>query len=147
METWMLYGLLAALFLAASGIVMKLASGPGHYNMEAHTGALFVLVGIAVVFIPYYLVGNNFQLAPQAQQAAIGLALVSGILWGVASIFLYKGFNIGADASKIIPLMNTSALFAVAIGIVMLHEMPSHGEIWRAVVGACMVVLGASLLG
>lgn len=147
METWMLYGLLAAVFLAASGIVMKLASGSGHYNMNAHTGALFVFVGIALVFIPYYLLENKFQLAPQAQQAAIALAIASGVLWALASILLYKGFNLGADASKIIPLMNTSALFAVAIGIVLLHEMPSHGEIWRAVVGACMVVLGASLLG
>jgi uncharacterized membrane protein len=147
MESWILYGLIAAVFLGASGVVMKLASGSGHYNLNAHTGAILVLVGVAAVFIPYYLYENNLRLGFSANHNAIVLAVFSGMLWAAASIALYKGFNAGADASKIIPLMNTSALVAVILGFLLLHEIPAHGEAWRVVVGACMVVLGASLLG
>ena len=147
MESWMLYGLAAAVFLGSSGVVMKLASGSGHYNMDAHTGAILVLLGVAAVFVPYYLYENNLQLGFSANQNAVALAVFSGMLWAVASIALYKGFNAGADASKIIPLMNTSALVAVIIGIMLLHELPAHGDTWRVVAGACMVVFGASLLG
>jgi uncharacterized membrane protein len=147
METWMLYGLLAAAFLGASSIAMKVASGPGHYNLSASTGAILVLLGAAAVFIPYYLLDNNFSVSLPSGNNAILLALASGVLWGIASVFLYKGFNLGADASKVIPLVNTSALFTVVLGVVLLHETPSHGETWRAVAGASLIVLGASMFG
>lgn len=147
METWMIYGLLTALFLGISSILLKLAGGPDNYNMGPHAVAIFVLIGAAVVLVPYFLFENKFVLSVPYGQAAIGIAILSGILWAVASIFLYKGFSLGADASKLVPMMNVSALVAVAIGILLLHEMPSHGETWRTAVGACMVVLGASMLG
>lgn len=147
METWMLYGLLAAVFLGGSAITMKVASGSSHYNLNAHTGAILVLLGVAMVFIPYYLYENNFQISISAENNAVILAILSGVLWGIASVFLYRGFNLGADASKIVPLMNTSALVAVAIGILVLHELPAHADVWRVVVGACLVLVGASMLG
>ncbi len=147
METWMLYGILAALFLGASGVAMKIASGSAHYNLNAHTGAILVLVGVALVFIPYYLYENNLQVSFQVENNAALLAVASGMLWGIASVFLYRGFNLGADASKIIPLMNTSALVAVVLGIIFLHELPSYSELWKVVIGACLVLLGASMLG
>ncbi|MFH1447312.1 MAG: EamA family transporter [Candidatus Micrarchaeota archaeon] len=147
METWMIYGLLAAVFLGASAVAMKVATGSGHYNLNAHTGAILVLLGVAVVFVPYYLYETNFQLSIAAENNAIVLAVLSGALWGIASVFLYKGFNLGADASKIVPLMNTSALVAVVIGILVLHELPVHADLWRAVMGACLILVGASMLG
>ena len=146
METWMLYGLLAAVFLGTSAIVMKLATGPEHYNLDVHTGAMLVLIGAAIVFIPYYLFESKFQLTLPNAQTAILLAILSGALWAMASLFLYKGFNIGADASKIIPLMNTSALVAVLLGVILLHELPTHGEAWRVVTGAVLMVIGAFLV-
>ena len=147
METWMIYGLLTALFLGISSILLKLAGGPDNYNMSPGAVAIFVLVGAAIILVPYFLIENRFVLSVPYGQTAIGIAILSGALWALASIFLYNGFSLGADASKLIPMMNVSALVAVAIGILFLHEMPSNGETWRTAVGACMVVLGASMLG
>jgi uncharacterized membrane protein len=147
METWMLYGILTALFLGISSVLLKVAGGPGNLNMPPHAVALFVLLGAAAVFLPYFLFENKFQFSAPYGSNAIGAAVLSGILWGVASVFLYKGFSAGADASKLVPLMNTSALVAVVLGALVLNEIPSHGEVWKIAVGACMIVLGASLLG
>ncbi|MFH1470801.1 MAG: GRP family sugar transporter [Candidatus Micrarchaeota archaeon] len=147
MESWMVYGILTAVFLGVSSILLKVAGGPSNYNLPPHAVALFVLLGAAIVFVPYFLVDNKFQVSINYPQAAIVTAVISGILWALASVFLYKGFSEGADASKIVPLMNTSALVAVIIGVLLLHEMPNPSETWKMAVGACMIVLGASLLG
>ncbi|MFH0817987.1 MAG: EamA family transporter [Candidatus Micrarchaeota archaeon] len=147
METWMVYGLLTALFLGVSSILLKVAGGLGEDKLPTHAVALFVLLGAAIVFVPYFALESKFQFSFSFGKTAIGIAILSGILWGIASIFLYKGFALGADASKLVPLMNTSALVAVIIGILFLNELPAQSDIWKTVIGACLVVLGASLLG
>ncbi len=146
METWVFYGLAAALLSGASGILLKIAGGSGSYNLSASTIAILVLVGVAAIFIPYYLFDNKFSVPIPTDREAILIAVSAGILWALGSVFFYMAFNIGADASKLIPLSNTSALFAVVFGIVLLHENPSHGETWKAVIGASLIVLGASFL-
>ncbi len=147
METWMLYGLLTALFLGVSSVLLKVAGNPDSHNVPPHAVAVFVLLGAAIVFVPYFIVSNNFQVSLPYGKEAMGIAIASGVLWAVASIFLYNGFSLGADASKLVPLMNTSALVVVVIGILFLNELPNPGQIWKTVVGACLVILGASMLG
>lgn len=144
MPTWIIYGIIASLCLGSYVIASKIAiSGKYFERISPAWTALFMLLGIAVIFI-IAVIKEGFPMP--ISKPDIGFAVLSGILWGLGMYFVLKAIAIGADIAKLTPLYNTNTLVAVLLGIILLHELPKAGDIARVAVGAVLIVAGAILV-
>ena len=143
MPTWIIFGIIASLCWGSYIIASKVATSEKYFGINPAWAALFMLVGVAIVFI----IGAIKEGVPvPVSKPGIGFAILSGFLWGLGMYVSLKAISIGADVSKLTPLYNTNALVTVLLGIVLLHELPKAGDIVRVVIGAVLIIVGAILV-
>lgn len=143
MPTWVIYGIIASLCWGSYIIASKVATSEKYFGINSAWAALFMLIGIASVFI----VGAIKEGVPMPiNKPGIGFAVLSGLLWGLGMYVSLRAISIGADVAKLTPLYNTNTLVAVLLGIILLHELPKTGDIARIVIGAVLIVIGAILV-
>lgn len=51
-----------------------------------------------------------------------------------------------ADVSRLVPIFNTNTLVAVALGMILLKELPAGTEKIKVVIGAILIVVGGVLV-
>ncbi|MFH1447311.1 MAG: GRP family sugar transporter [Candidatus Micrarchaeota archaeon] len=146
METWLAYGLLAAFLFGVSGLLTKVVGGKDHYAVNSHTLAMLVVIGAFVIFLVYYLAETKGQFPIPSNNMAVLLGLGVGATWAIGSVFVYRAFNLGANASQITPIFNLNTLVVVALAILILHELPDPQQSIKVVAGAILMVVGAFLV-
>lgn len=144
MENWLLLGLLAAVAYGVSGLLTKVASGPGHLGMEPRAVALLTGLGIIATFGAYFLLQGNLALPSNSTGIAAGLAV--GVFWAVGTLLVINAYAGGADAAKVVPIFNMNTLIVVGLSILLLHEVPRQPEMLRVAAGAVLVVIGGILV-
>ncbi len=144
MQTWLIYGLIAALFWGSYIVASKVATSEKYFGINPSYVSLFMLIGIAVVFIGSVIYEGKFVM-PQNTNG-IGFGVLAGVLWGLGMIVSLKAITAGADVAKLTPIYNTNTLIAVLLGIILLHELPTAGEAIKVIVGAILIVIGAILV-
>lgn len=143
MPTWIIFGIIASLCWGSYIIASKVATSEKYFGMNPAWAALFMLVGIGIVFV----IGVIREGAPiPVSKPGIGLAVLSGLLWGFGMYVSLKAISIGADVAKLTPLYNTNTLVAVLLGIILLHELPKAGDIAKVAIGSILIVVGAVLV-
>lgn len=143
MPDWIIFGIIASLCWGSCIIASKVATSEKYFGISPAWAALFMLIGIATVFI----IGAIKEGAPMPMsKLGIGFAILSGFLWGIGMYVSLKAINIGADVARLAPLYNTNTLVAVFLGIILLHELPKAGDIARVAIGAVLIVIGAILV-
>jgi len=68
--------------------------------------------------------------------------VVSGIVFGVFELLLFLALSIG-EASRVVPAVQSSLIFAVAAGIVFLGE---RSNIIQKIIGTILIILGIGIL-
>ena len=146
LDSWLLYGFIAAVLFGVSAIAMKLAIAKEHFNLDSSLVILCMLVGIAIVFAGFYAMDSS-RVIPSGVSTGLMVALLSGALWAMGSIILVLALKNGADLSKLAPIYNTNTLIAVVIAIFLLNELPDKSEVPRVLAGAILIVVGSALVG
>lgn len=141
MQTWVIYGILASFFWGSYIIAAKVAQK--NFNIKPAYISLFMLIGIALVFIGNILYEGKF--AMPTNTFGIGFGILAGILWALGMVVSLKALSM-TDASRLTPLFNTNTLVAVLLGVILLHELPTAGELARVVIGAVLIVIGTVLV-
>jgi len=146
MDSWIFFGLFAALMFGTSAIAMKLATSNKFFGIEVGLAGILSALGLAVVFIVYYFLFGNQSNPLQSNPIGLGLAVLVGILWGLGNLAVWIALNKGADIARMTPLYNTNTLIAVVLGILVLHELPNPANALKVGLGAVLIFAGAILV-
>jgi len=169
---WLIWGLIAAFCYASNAITNKVVTSEKYLGIGVLAASLLMLIGICLTFLAYFL-GTQANLTPSIKiggiilailftayllyaviiglnvnplPLTIGLGLLQGIFWGVGMIATFLAWQTGVDAARLVPIYNTNTLIAVAIGLILLHEVPVATERIKVIAGAILVVIGGILV-
>lgn len=140
MENWIIYGLIASFFFALNGVVYKVAQQKG--NFSPYYGTFVFGIGVILVFGLFLMFKPSFDF----EWKSSGLALISGIIWGIGFLAIAIAIAQKADISRLAPIYNTNTILAVLMGIIFLKEIPDTSQIFRIITGAVLIVVGAVLV-
>ncbi|MCD6470921.1 EamA family transporter [bacterium] len=140
-QSWLLLGIFTSLFWGGYIVISKLATS--RFGLAPKYVTLFMLFGIGIVFLVNVFWGGKFFLP--CSRIGITLAILAGALWAGGMVFVSKAINAGADVSRLVSIYNTNTLVAVLLSIIFLHELPTPDIRIRVVIGAILVVIGATL--
>lgn len=140
MESWVFYGIIAAICFGINSIIYKIASQKG--NFSAAYGSLIFGFGIMMVFLVYYFMKPGLAF----EWKSSSLLIVAGIVWAIGFLAIAISISKGGEIAKLAPLFNSNTIIAVFLGIVLLKEIPDATHIWRIVTGTVMIVGGAVLV-
>ena len=130
---------MTSFFWALSIYIMKLATSLVGIT-EFNTGRLALLIPLLLVLS--LLSGEKASsISRLTKREAVFLALGGISALGIGDLFLIYALSLG-QASLVAPLSATQPLFAILLASLILREKATK----RLVVGAILVVLGASLL-
>ncbi len=143
MESWLLYAILTSLSWGGYIILMKIATSEKYYGLNPAYVLLFMLVGIAVLFVGNFLLSEP---SLPTSKGAVMISIAAGALWAFGIWASLRAISGGAEIAKLAPIYNTNTLIAVLLGIVFLHELPASSELLRVLLGAVLIVLGSVLV-
>ena len=146
METWIIYGLAAAVIYALSAFLAKIVASRGQFYLEPHTVGLLAGIGVFSAFLAYYLIQSKAGFALPSNNVSLLLGLGTGILWAFATILVYLALSGGANISQLAPLYNLNTLFVAILAIILLHELPDPQHAVRVVAGAALIIAGSYLV-
>ena len=146
METWLYYGLAAAVIYGISGFTAKLASGKEQFALAPHTLGILAAIGVLVVFTAYYIAESKGTFFLPTDAGAIGVGLLTGGTWALATVIVYKAFSMGANAAQMAPIYNMNTLVVVVLALVLLKEIPAAAQATKVLAGAALMVVGAILV-
>jgi len=144
METWYIYGIIAALLYGLSAVTAKYATSSNYIGLDIQTAAFLMLIGIGIVFLAYAFSGGMPSLTNNTTALSVGI--LAGALWAAGMVVTFFALKSGAEISKLAPLYNTNTLVAVTLGIVLLKELPAGTEKIKVIIGAILIVIGGILL-
>ena len=140
MQNWVVYGLIAAVFFALNTIIYKVAQQKG--NFSPYYGTFMFGVGAILIFGIFLFFNQSFEF----EWKSSGLALISGIVWGIGFLAVAIAIAQKADVARLAPIYNTNTLLVVIMGIIFLHELPDKTQMFRVIAGAILIVAGAILV-
>ncbi len=144
MKLWLIYGIIAALFWGSYIIAAKVASSEKYFNVSSRYMSLFMLIGIAVVFLGIFFFSEKPAVLPS--RMGMGFGILAGMIWALGMFFALKAITAGADVARLTPIYNTNTLIAVLLGIILLHELPTAGQAIKVIIGALLIVVGSVLV-
>jgi transporter family protein len=130
---WLLYALLTVGSWGVVGLLQKL----GTNRISSRSVLIWVTVGFLVLlpFLP-------FSQLSKLSQYLLFIGILSGLLNGLGSWFLFLSLESGAKASVAVPLTGLFPLITSFLGVSILGERPSTLE-W---IGVGCALLGGILL-
>ncbi len=136
-----IFGLGAALCVAAAGLLVKVGMGDFNFPLTAvfisHVGA-FLAIGIILLFRE----GQRRELAC-LDRSSLRYLVLSGILVSLAQLFRYLALNY-APLSVVSPLTSTSGLFTLLFSFLLNRDIEVFNT--RVILGVVATVIGAFLL-
>ena len=145
MDEWLVLGLLAAVSYSVSGLATKVVLDKKYVGLDATAAALLTMVGVVLAFTVFYLAYAGMKV-PQLTPASAAAGIAIGFFWAVGAIMVYYGIIKGADISRMAPVYNLNTLVIVALGILLLGEIPDRSAALRVGVGAVLIVAGGILV-
>ncbi len=133
------YGVLTSFFWALSIYIMKLATSLVGF-IEFNTGRLALLIPLLLA-LSLFSKEEDTPLSRLTRREALFLALGGISALGIGDLFLIYSLSMG-QASLVAPFSATQPLFAIMLASLILRERVTK----RLLIGAILVVLGASLL-
>src|SRR3990167_1551069 len=140
MQSWVFYGIVAAICFGINTILYKIASQKG--NFSPAFGSLVFGIGILIAFLVYFFAKPSLQF----EWKSTILAIAAGIIWAIGFLAIAIAISQKGEVAKLAPLYNANTIIAVILGIVLLKEVPDTSQMWRVVAGAVMIVVGAVLV-
>ena len=140
MESWILYGIIAAIFFGINTIIFKIAIQKG--NLNPGYASLFFGIGILIVFLLYYLINPSWQF----EWKSTSLAVIAGMTWAIGGLALAIALFRKGNVAQLAPIYNANTIIAVILGIILLKEIPNASQMVRIIIGSVMVVVGAVLV-
>ena len=140
MENWVVYGLIAAVCFGVQTIIYKYAAQKG--NLSPYYASFVFALGIILIFAVLLLFKPGFDF----EWKSSGMLFASGVIWGIGFIAIAIAISQNADVARLAPIYNTNTLVAVLLGILILHEVPDTTQMFRVIVGAVLIVVGAILV-
>lgn len=170
MQTWLWYGIFAALFWGANAVVNKVLTSDKYFKVGVGVAGLLMVVGILAVILAYFLIQQKdlsifikvfgifivvilavyvvFVMKKTGSVVSfpiIALGILQGLLWGSGMVLTFLAFQSGADASRLVPIYNSNTIVAVLLSILFLGELPLIGDKIKVFIGALLVVIGGVL--
>jgi len=166
-----MYGLISSLCWGTYTITSRILTSDKYQKIQSADAALLMLIGIAVVFLTFFLsraggLGWLMKIAGAllmiilsayviialnktgvaVSPSALAVGALTGALWSAGMISTFFAFSAGAEAAKLTPIYNTNTLIAVFLGIVALHELPAPDAKLKVITGAALIVVGSILV-
>ena len=140
MQSWIVYGLIAAVAFAVNTIIFKIALQKG--NFSPYYGSFVFGLGVAFILGIIFLFKPSFDFELKSSM----LAFIAGAIWGIGMLAVAIAIAQKADIARLAPVYNTNTLLAVLMGIIFLHEIPDVSQMFRVIAGSVLVVIGAILV-
>lgn len=140
MQSWIIYGLIAAFFFALNTILYKVAQQKG--NFSPYYGMLMFGIGVTIVSVIFFLFKPSFQF----EWKTSSLAIIAGAVWAIGMIMVAIAISQKADVARLAPIYNVNTILAVLMGIIFLKEIPDVSQMIRVIGGAVLIVIGAILV-
>ena len=140
MQSWVFYGIIAAICFGVNTILYKIASQKG--NFSPAFGSLVFGIGILIAFLVYFFAKPSLQF----EWKSTTLAIVAGIIWAIGFLAIAIAISQKGEVARLAPLYNANTIIAVVLGIVLLKEVPDMSQMVRVIAGAVMIVIGAVLV-
>ena len=140
MQSWIIYGLIAAFFFGLNTILYKAAQQKG--NFSPYYGLLMFGIGTMIVLVAFFLFKPSFEFECKSS----GLAIIAGAVWAVGMIMVAIAISQKADIARLAPIYNINTILAVLMGIIFLKEIPDASQMIRVIGGAVLIVIGAILV-
>ncbi|MBU0508143.1 hypothetical protein KKH27_04820 [bacterium] len=147
MKLWLVFGLTASLLYGLTVIFFKLLTAERFLGGQPGWVLAGVGLGIAAcgtlgaVFWPTVSVGGDTL---QAFLWAIPVALMNGF----ATLLVLRVLHTPTgNVSQLVPIYNTNTLVAFILAVLFFRELPHGPDLIRNLIGALLIVLGATLIG
>ena len=140
MESWIFYGIVAAICFGLNTIIFKIAIQKGNLN-PAYASLIFG-TGILITFLFYYFAKPNLQF----EWKSTLLAVIAGVIWAVGFLAIAVAIANKGNVAQLAPIYNANTIIAVILGIFLLKEIPDMSQMIRIIIGALMIVAGAVLV-
>jgi len=145
MESWLIYGLGAALCFGINGIINKVLTSPSYIGLSSASTAFLFLIGTAIAVGGYVFTQKTY--AVPGNNLAILLGILAGFIWAFGFILTLVALNAEkADIARLAPIYNMNTLVIVFLGILLLHELPMSGDMLKVVAGSILIVIGGILV-
>jgi uncharacterized membrane protein len=132
---WLLYAFSGPVLWALSTHIDKYLVD--RYFRDSDTAVLMVFTALlGALALPVIWAFDPSVLA--LRPLAVAVMTASGILYMGAMLFYLRAIQ-SEEASVVAPLFQANTLFTFALGVLLLHEVPSRGQLG----GAALVVAGA----
>ena len=140
MQSWIWYGIIAAVCFGVQTIIYKYAAQKG--NLSPYYGSFVFALGIVIIFGVFLLFKPSYSFDWKSN----GLLFASGLIWGIGFLAVAVAISNNVDVARLAPIYNTNTLIAVLLGILILHEVPDTTQMFRVISGAVLIVIGAILV-
>ena len=140
MQSWVIYGLIAAVCFGVTNVLFKIAQQKG--SLSPYYLSFLIAFGAVLVSGLFLIFNPDFQFELKSNS----LALAAGIIWAIGMIVVAVAITQKADISRLAPIFNTNTLITVLLGIIFLNEIPDASQMIRVVGGAVLIVIGAILV-
>lgn len=140
MESWIFYGMIAAVCFGINTIIFKIAYQKG--NFSPAYGSLVFGIGVLLAFAVYFLAKPSLEF----EWKSTILAVAAGIIWAIGFLAIAVAISQKGEVAKLAPLYNANTIIAVFLGIFLLKEVPDMSQMIRVIIGALMIVGGAVLV-
>ncbi len=140
MQSWVFYGIVAAICFGINTILYKIASQKG--NFSPAFGSVVFGIGIMIAFLVYFFAKPSLQF----EWKSTSLAIVAGIIWAIGFLAIAIAISQKGEVARLAPLYNANTIIAVILGIVLLKEVPDMSQMIRVIIGAVMIIAGAVLV-
>jgi transporter family protein len=132
-NSWLFYALITVVCWGAVGLLQKL----GTNRISSRSVLIWVFVGF-LILLPFLQYSQLAELSGYL----LFIGILSGLLNGLGSWFLFLSLESGAKASVAVPLTGLFPLITAVLGVSFLRERPTPLE-W---VGVACAVLGGIML-
>ncbi|MBI2133153.1 EamA family transporter [Candidatus Woesearchaeota archaeon] len=136
METWLVYGLIAAFAFGVNAIIYKFGLRNGIDPFFA--GFIFSL-GVSMVFLAAMIFKKS---ATSLTFNDGSLVFFAGVIWAIGFLAVTLGFAQNFNVSKIAIVYSSNVIVTVLLSIVLLKELSSGADFLRVAVGMAFVVAG-----
>jgi uncharacterized membrane protein len=143
-RTQLIYAIMATICWGCYIVVAKVASSEKYCNVPPRWTTALMGLGIAAVFVCYWVFAKGAPFRAGLPSAAAGLG--AGALWAMGMVFALLALRGGADVARLVPLYNANTVVALVLAIAVLGELPQAREMLRVGLGAALVVAGAILV-
>lgn len=147
MKLWLIFGLTASLLYGLTAVIFKLLAAPRFLGGQPGWILTGLGLGIAACGALGAMFWPNAAVSGDTTRAFL-YAIPVGVMNGFATLLVLRVLNSPTgNVSQLVPIYNTNTLVAFVIAVLVFHELPQGPDLIRNLIGALLIVVGATLIG